>query len=171
MIDQLSKNKVLVILAVVLLGYGLLKPNLNNWISPNNNVVINTDPTKVSKPTNKELLDACSPVVEALVNGSGSRKADGARLSNLYYDLATLIALDGDNEVIKSTLEVREANRLSGLMCRLNIGGKYPGLAEACNNLVVAGLGDKDVVLDSETRQKAVDTFMALSWACLEGSK
>jgi hypothetical protein len=51
------------------------------------------------------------------------------------------------------------------------LGGKYPDLAEACNSVVVAGIGDEDIVLDKETRKKAVDTFKALSWACYEGSK
>jgi hypothetical protein len=171
MIDQLKQNKVLLALAVLLIGYGLVKPNLNNLFpSPNNNVIV-VDDSNIKAPTDKALLEACDTVTECLRNGSGSRKTDATRLSSLYRDLATLIKLDGEDQVIKSTIEIREANKIAGSLCRLNFGGKYPGLVEACNNLVIVGLGDDDVVLDEGSRQKAVDTFMALSWACSQGSK
>jgi hypothetical protein len=171
MIEQLKQNKILIVIAVLLVGFGLLKPNIGNIISPNNNSVVITDPAKITAPTDKDLLTACEDVTSALKDGGSSRKSDGVRLSSLFFDIASLIQLDGEDQTIKSTLEIREANRLAGTMCRLNLQGKYPGLSDACNRLVVAGIGDSDVVLDEESRKRAVETFMALSWACLQGSK
>lgn len=170
MIDQLKNNKLLVIIAALLVGYGLLKPNFNESILDKISIV-NTDGIKVSRPSDKEVLKNCETVIEALKKGSGNRSKDGLKLSSLYYDLASLIALDGENQVIKSTLEIREANRLAGFMTGLNLNGKYPNLSEACNSLVFTMIGDDDVILDENLRKKAVETFMTLSWACLEGSK
>lgn len=169
---SLLENKVLVALAVLLLGYGLLKPDFSNINWPKSSVVENhNEKVKVEVPTDPNLLKACEAVIKSLKSGPRSRSADGARLSSLYYDLASLIELDGEDQIIKTTLEIREANSLAGRLSRLNLGGKYPDLFGACNSLVVVGLGDDDVVLDEQMRKKAVDTFRALSWACLEGSK
>jgi len=162
------KNKVVLVLASLLVGYGLLKPDLSVLVPQSN---LSNSVVVVERPSDKELLVASNKVIQALKSGSSSRRNDGVRLSSLYYDLASLIELDESDEVVKSTLEIREANRLSGLLCRLNLSGKYPDLSKACNDLVVTGLGDDDVVLDNTIRKKAVDTFKALSWACLEGSK
>jgi hypothetical protein len=167
---SLLENKVLVILALLFLGYGLLKPDLSNINWPRNSVV-NNEVVKVEAPKDTKLLKACESVIKSLKSGPRSRSSDAARLSSLYYDLSTLIELDDEDEVIKDTLAIRESNKLAGALLRLGLGGKYPDLAEACNGVVVAGIGDEDIVLDKETRKKAVDTFKALSWACLEGSK
>jgi hypothetical protein len=165
---SLLENKVLVILAALFLGYGLLKPDFSNinWPRP---AVVNNEVVKVEAPKDPKLLKACESVIKSLK--SGPRSSDGARLSSLYYDLSTLIELDEEDEVIKDTLAIRESNKLAGALLRLGLGGKYPDLAEACNSVVVTGIGDEDIVLDKETRKKAVDTFKALSWACYEGSK
>jgi hypothetical protein len=167
---SLSDSKVLIFLAILLLGYGLLKPDISNinWPRPS---VINNEVVKVEAPKDPKLLKACESVIKSLKSGPRSRSNDGARLSSLYYDLSTLIELDEEDEVIKDTLAIRESNKLAGALSRLGLGGKYPDLADACNSVVVVGIGDEDIVLDKETRKKAVDTFKALSWACYEGSK
>jgi hypothetical protein len=166
----MKNNKLLLGIGLLLLTYGIFKPDLSQLI-PFNKPVVSDVTTDIKKPSDDNLLNACSGVIQSLRSGPNSRHDDGKKLSSLYRDLASLIQLDGENSVVKSTLEIREANRLSGLLCRLDIGGKYPDLATSCNNVVISGLGDKDVVLDDATRQKAVEVFMALSWACLEGSK
>ena len=56
-------------------------------------------------------------------------------------------------------------------MARMDMKGKYPNLAIATTGVVVAGIGDENIVLSKELRQKAIDSFRALSWACYEGSK
>jgi hypothetical protein len=53
----------------------------------------------------------------------------------------------------------------------LDIKEKYPNLAEACRSLIVAAIGDDDITLNSEVREKSVEAFRALSWAFYEGSK
>jgi len=166
-----SQNKILIALACLLLGYGILKPDLSSISLPKPSVVVNNNQIDVKPPKDLKVLDACGAVIKSLKAGPSSRKVDGIKLASLYYDLSTLIDLDDENQVVKSTLEVRESNKLAGLLSRLGLGGKYPNLAEACNGVVVAGLGDDDIVLDKETRAKASETFRALSWACLEGSK
>lgn len=158
-------NKIVFILGLLLIGYGIVKPDLSN-ILPSRTVVNNS--TVVEAPTDPKIKDACAAVISALKRAD---RADCLKLSSLYYDLSQLIVLDGKDEIIKSTLEIREANKLSGLFFRLNLKDKYDNLAEALNGVVVAGIGDDDVVLDDAMRGKSVEVFKALSWACYEGSK
>lgn len=161
------QSKVLVILAALLIAVGIFKPDLSNLVinAPKNSVVIN-----VEKPSDPGLLELCDPVIKAL-SVDLERKTDGKRLSQLYLDLATLVELDGENTVIKTTEEVSQANSLSGLMLRIDIKGKYPELAGAAKSLIVKAIGDDAVELDTDLRAKAVEGFKALSWACQEGSK
>ena len=102
---------------------------------------------------------------------NSDRKYDGLRLASLYNDLATLISLDNEDMVVKNTEEVRQANKLAGVMLKLDIKGKYPELAKATNSVIVASLGDDSLMLDDKLRQQAVDGFKAFAWACLEGTK
>ena len=160
-------NKILLVIGSILLLFGLIRPDLNFPINkPLDNTIV-----VVTPPADAAVRELCEPVIEALKNGSSSRQKDGRRLSDLYFDLATLIELDGENEVVKTTEEIRQANSVSGVMLRLNIKGAYPGLTEAAHNLVVSQIGDDMVPLDSNLRSKAVDAFRALAWACNEGSK
>lgn len=161
-------NKILLIIGSILLLFGLLRPDLNFPINKpidNNSIVI------ITPPADKEVRELCVPIIESLKNGPSSKLKDGKRLSDLYLDLATLIELDGDSEVVKTTEEIRQANSLSGLMLRLNIKGAYPGLSEASQALLSAQIGDDMITLDNNLRTKAADTFRALAWACNEGSK
>ena len=161
------KNLVL-LLATILIIIGLFKPDFASIIntSPTNNV----STVVVSKPSNIELLDECQDVVNALKKNN-DRKYDALRLASLYNDLATLISLDNEDMVVKNTEEVRQANKLAGVMLKLDIKGKYPELAKATNAVIVASLGDDSLMLDDKLRQQAVDGFKALAWACLEGAK
>jgi hypothetical protein len=152
---------ILLIIAIVLLAIGLVKPNLS--VVPD----IPSVPT-ISAPVDPELKQACSEVISILQNG---KTTDALRLSSLYMDIATLIELDGENEVIKTTEDIRQANSLSGLLLKLDIKGKYPNLAEAAKKVIVTGIGDDDVSLDAQLRKKAAESFRALAWACKEGSK
>jgi hypothetical protein len=161
-------NKVLLIIGALLLLVGLIRPDINfpiNNPKPVDNIVV------VTPPADEELKKTCQLVIDVLKAGPSDRKQDGKRLSELYSDLAVLIRLDGENEVVKTTEEVRQANSLSGLMLQMNIKDKYDGLPEATNTVVLKQIGDDIVPLDEDLRGKAVKAFMALSWACLEGSK
>ncbi len=161
-------NKVLLAIGVVLLLLGFFKPNLNfpiNKPDPVDVILV------VTPPESKELREKCQLVIDVLQNGSSDRKQDGKRLSGLYSDLAVLIEQDGENEVVKTTEEIRQANSLSGVMLQMNIRDKYKGLSDATQAVLLSELGDDIVPLDEDLRNKAVKAFMALSWACLEGSK
>ena len=157
-------NKTLLIVAVLLITVGLVKPSNFNW-RPN----IDNKPVSIEvvKPTNKDLLDSCLDVIKILKGG----KSDAKRLSSLYNDLALLVSLDGEDEVVKTTDEVRQANSLSGVMLRLDMKNKYRGQSSACNNVMISAIGDDSVLLDKSLRNKAVDGFKALAWACNEASK
>lgn len=157
-------NKTLLIVAVLLITVGLVKPSNFNW-KPN----IDNKPVSIEvvKPTNKDLLDSCLDVIKILKGG----KSDAKRLSSLYNDLALLVSLDNEDEVVKTTDEVRQANSLSGVMLRLDMKNKYRGLSSACNNVMISAIGDDSVLLDKSLRNKAVDGFKALAWACNEASK
>lgn len=162
-------TKILLGIGVVLLIVGLFKPNIN--ILPidkpvNNSIVV------ISPPQDKELKDKCQSIIDALVSSSSEdRKKDSSRLSDLYMDLATLIELDGVDQAVKTTEEIRQANSLGGLMLRMNIKNKYPGLADAAQSVIISQIGDDIIPLDDELRKKSSETFRALAWACNEGSK
>lgn len=164
-------SKLVLFLAGVLIFIGLTKPDLS-FVIPDNSVdvVVNPD-LDVKKPTDEVLVEKCQDVIEAFDGSSFDKEKDGQRLALLYLDLATLVELDGDQEVVKTTEEIRQANALSGSMLRLNLKGTYPGLSDAANNLLVSQIGEDIVPLDGELRAKAVDAFRALAWACFEGSK
>jgi len=165
-------NKILLALATILVIVGLLKPDLTSL----SNILPKVRPAPevlvINKPTSSDLLTASEDVIKAL-SVHKDRKTDGVELAKLYRDLAILISFDDTQgeEIIKSTEEVRIANRLAGKMLRLNIVNKYPDLQNATQNVVVVGLGDDIIVLDKDSRKAAVDSFNALSWACYEGSK
>jgi len=167
----MNSKTILIIIASLLIAIGIFKPDLSKIIDvskPDNSVVV-VDNTKFEKPSD-ELLEKAENVIKALSVDS-DRKTDGKKLASLYNDLADLVALDTENEVIKNTEEIRQANRLAGLMLRLDIKGKYEDLPEAAQDLVLTAIGDDHVLLSKELRAKAVEGFRALAWACNEGSK
>jgi hypothetical protein len=163
-------NPLLLLIGCLLLFVGLVKPDLSN-ISIFNPTTASDNNYVFNKPNNKDLLEEAYKVTEILKNGPSSRKNDSLRLAQLYHDIAILISLDEEDEVIKDTAAIRQANSLAGVMLRLNLKDKYKNLSTAMDNLTKVGLGDDDLVLDKELRQKGVDSFNALSWACYEASK
>lgn len=165
------KDKVILVVGALLIVLGLFKPDLS-FLKPNpkpnpSPVVDVVTVDGVSDETKEKV----KPIVESLKSGSSDRKTDGKRLANLFNDMATLIALDGDNEVIKSTEDIRQANAISGSMLKMEIKDKYPDLGEACTKYVIGEIGDDTVLLDKELRAKAVNAFKGIAWACNEGSK
>jgi hypothetical protein len=163
----------LLLMGLIMLAIGLIKPDLsylNNLVNNiNNHSVVDFH---VDEPSDLNLKNACEPIINIMKSSKeSSKKYDAQKLSSLYRDIASLIQLDAEDLVIKSTLEIREANKLAGLLSKLNLSGRYPELATECDRLVVIGIGDEDVVLDNETRKKSVDTFNALSWAFYMVSK
>ena len=160
----MNNKTVLIVVAVFLLLIGIFKPNLDTFFPDSKPV-----PTiNVVEPTDPELKESCLAVATILKNGKSS---DALRLSSLYSDIGDLIALDGENEVIKTTEEIRQANKLSGSLLRLDIKVKYEGLATAAEKVIVVSIGQDDLPLDKELRNKSVTAFKALAWACKEGSK
>ena len=165
----MKSQKALLLVAVVLVCIGVFKPNIPAWkFTPNVTPVV--DAIVVDKPSDPIVLEKCQDVIMALKN-NGDHKTDGKRLASLYLDLALLIELDGDNEVIKNTEEIRQANGLSGLMLRMDIKNKYPNLADAAKSVIVSSIGDDNVLLDPELRTKSAQAFRSLAWACNEGAK
>lgn len=162
----MNKN-LLLVLAGILILIGIIKPDFSSLYCESRGSSV----VSVEKPTNSKVLEACSKVIDALKDGPSSRKSDGLRLASLYSDMATLISLDGEDQVINSTEEIRQANKIAGILLQLDIKGKYPDLAEAAKRVVVASVGDSDVLLDDKLRTGAVNGFKALAWACKEGSK
>ena len=166
----MSSNKWLLILAVALVYIGVAKPDLSfiNFPTPS----CNTDTCVVDAPSDSVLLEK-SRIITSIVKESNdsTRKSDCIKLSSLYADMAVLIELDKEDQVIADTANIKEANSIAGKMLRLNIKDKYPGLADAAKDLLSSSIGDDDIVLDEELRNKAVNAFRALSWAFYEGGK
>ena len=163
----MNKNMMLG-LAIVLIVVGLLKPDLSSVGFPSRPVAV--DVLELKEPTDAA-VKAKADVVVDILKGASDHKADAKRLRDLYLDLAKLIELDGDDEVIKTTEEIRQANSLSGLMLRLDIKGKYKDLAKANEDVIIESVGKDNIPLDKELRAKSVSAFNALAWACNLGSK
>lgn len=166
-------NKVLLAIAAVLIFIGVTKPDLSSINIPlGGNPVCDIENYVIDAPADDNLLEKARVILEILKSSDDSTKrSDCIKLSALYADMATLISLDQQDTVISDTSSIKEANSLAGKMLKLNIKDKYDGLAEAAKGLVVSAIGEDDVVLDDNLRQKAVDAFRALSWAFYEGSK
>lgn len=164
-------SKMLLGIGTILIIIGLVKPNLSGLLNNDRSVVVDNI-VVVTPPQDKDLKKKCELVIDIFKNSNSStRVKDSKRLSELYMDLATLIELDGVDQVIKTTEEIRQANSLSGVMLRMNLKDKYAGLSDGANLIIISQIGDDDSPLDQELRTKAVEAFKALSWACNEGSK
>lgn len=162
-------NKFLLCIGVAMLCFGLFKDRipsidvLSFMDNPSvNNVYITED------PQDDNLLFNANAIVDILDNNeSPTKKEECLKLSALYRDLSVLISLD--DSPITDTATIREANSLCGQMLNLDIKDKYPGLAEAAKLLLVDSIGEDDVSLTAENRQKAVAAFEALSWSFYKG--
>ena len=163
----MSQKNILLGLAALLIIVGLLKPEFSNILGPNKPATV--DVLELSEPTDPAIKKEADDVVSVLKEAGA--KVDARRLRDLYMDLAKLVELDGENEVVKSTEEIRQANSLAGVMLRLDIKGKYPDLAKETKEVVVAAIGDDQILLSKELRVKAVEGLNALAWACNQGSK
>ena len=163
----MSQKNILLGLAALLIVVGLLKPEFSNILGPNKPATV--DVLELSEPTDPAVKKEADDVVTVLKEAGA--KVDARRLRDLYMDLAKLVELDEENEVVKSTEEIRQANSLAGVMLRLDIKGKYPDLAKETKEVVVAAIGDDQILLSKELRVKAVEGLNALAWACNTGSK
>lgn len=164
----MTQKNLLLALASLLIVVGLLKPDLSNIFKPGASVTI--DVLELPAPTDEAVKKEAEDVVALLKSTNGSKR-DFKKLRDLYIDLAKLVELDGEDEVVKSTEDIRQANSLAGVMLRLDIKGKYPDLAKEIKEVIVAAIGDDQIPLSKELRPKAVDGFNALAWAMNEGSK
>ena len=160
------EKKILLALGGLLIVLGLFKPEFSNILKPRPSVV---DVLELPEPTDEAVKKEADDVV-ALLKEVGA-KSDARRLRDLYLDLAKLVEIDGEDEVIKSTEEIRQANSLAGVMLKLDIKGKYPNLAKEAKEVVVAAIGDDQILLSKELRAKAVEGLNALAWACNLGAK
>ena len=163
----MNQKNILLGLAALLILVGLLKPEFSNILGPNRPAVV--DVLELPAPTDEAVKKEADDVV-TLLKEAGA-KGDAKRLRDLYIDLAKLVELDGEDEVIKSTEEIRQANSLAGVMLKLDMKGKYPDLAKEAKEVVVASIGDDQILLSKELRVKAVEGLNALAWACNQGSK
>lgn len=160
-------KKILLAIGVLLILVGLIKVDITNLIPT---VPQTVDVMELAEPTDPNVKKEAEEII-ALVKSYSGNKTDFKRLRDLMLDLGRLVELDGENEVIKNTDEIRQANSLAGVMLRLDIKGKYPDLAKESKEVVIAAIGDDDIPLSKELRPKAVQGFNALAWAYNEGSK
>lgn len=172
----MNKSFALVI-GVVLIAVGVFKPDLSNLLPSNGGNSVVVPSVEFAEPTDPNLMASALKVADALKVGE-NHKEDGLALANLYHDIARLIELDGDDQVVKTTTEVAEVNSVAGRLMNLQLRGQYPDLAKAAKSLVVSALNggesesDVDVaVLNAESRSVSVAAFDALAWGCFEGSK
>lgn len=155
-----KNNIVLWFLALCLIGYAFIQPNFSSFSKE-------TVPAPVL-----EIQTKCEKIVSIIRSTDDpNKKKDMAHLISLYSDLSKLISIDSEDSIIKNTEEIKEANRLSGKMLDIDLKDKYENLGAEMNSFVVSCIGDDNVVLSPELRQKSVETFKALAWAVQEGAK
>jgi len=163
------KNIVLLVGAVLVL-VGFLKPDLSN-ILPNSGPAT-VDVMSLTEPTNSSLKKEADEIVVLLKTiNAKSDIVKFRKLRDLYLDLARLVELDGEDTVIKTTDEIRQANSISGVMLRLDMKDKYKDLKKELNDIILKGIGDDSLNVSSELRTKSIDSFLALAWAINEGIK
>lgn len=154
----MNNKNILLVIGIGLVIFGLIKPTLDiNKPSPINEVTI-------SEPSDPAIKQAAEDVVKLFVEKNGS-KSEAASLRDLYISLARLVKLDGEDQVVKNTEEIKQANSLAGQMLNLDIKGKYVGLAKESQDVIVAAIGDDSVALTQDLRNKGSEAFMALAWA------
>lgn len=162
-------NKQLVLgIGLLLILVGMLKPNLSNFPLGGGRPV-SIDVLELPAPTEEALLKEATDVVNIIKNNMPKQEA--RKLRDLYLDIGQLVKLDGEDQVIKNTEEIRQVNSIAGPMLKLDIKGKYPNLANEAKEVIVAAIGDDNIVLSPELRAKGVDGFSALAWAYNEASK
>lgn len=167
------QNKFLLCIGVILVLFGIFKPDLSNINLPVNvnEPACNIENYVTDAPSNETLLEKARAVTKIVkASDDSTRKSDCLKLSALYADMATLIEID-DDKIIVDTASIKEANSIAGKMLGLDIKDKYPNLGETAQDLVMSAIGDEDVFMDDELRGKSADAFRALSWAFYEGSK
>jgi len=164
----MKSKYVLLVCGALLVLFGLVKPDLSKLIPSKNK---STNNIIIEAPLDINIRKEAEELTNLLKSFGSSAKDDSLRLRDLYLDLATLISLDGENQVVKNTEEIRQANSLAGVMLRLDIKDKYPNLAKEAKDVVVAAIGDDQVLLSPDLRNKAVEGFKGLAWACNEVNK
>ena len=164
-------NKIILIVAGLLILLGVSKYELSNLNPFVNNNQVSVDVLELSEPTDPAVKKETEEVVDLVKSYDNVSKSEFKRLRDLMLDLARLVELDDEDQVIKNTDEIRQANSMAGVMLRLDMKNKYQNLSKESQDVIVASVGDDDVVLSKELRNKAIDGFKALAWAYNEVSK
>lgn len=164
----MNKNIVLLVGGLLIL-FGLTKFDIGKF-KPVGPSPSNIDIMELVAPSDENVKKEATDVIN-LLKSSGGSKNDFKRLRDLSLDLSRLIELDGEDLVVKTTEEIRQANSIAGVMLRLDVKGKYPNLAKEAKEVIVAAIGDDNVPLTPELRKKAVASFSGLAWAYNEASK
>lgn len=161
-------TKTLLVVGGLLLVWGLIGNKVSTLV--NLNYPVSVDVMELPEPSDPNVKKEADEVVVLVKSYSGS-KSDFKKLRDLMLDLGRLVELDDEDQVIKNTDEIRQANSLAGVMLRMDMKNKYKGLSKESQDVVIAAIGDDNVSLSKELRPKAVDGFNALAWAYNEGSK
>lgn len=164
-----SNKTIILLLGSILLFLGILRPDFSNLVPFKNASVVTFDTSGFVTP-DEEHQNESEAVIKSL-SSNNDRKVDGKVLASLARDIGLLIQLDEENQVIKNTEEIRQANSLVGPMLKLNLKDKYPNLKKASENMIVSVIGDESVLLDKNLRNKASQAFFMLAWSYYEGSK
>lgn len=167
----MNKDKVVLILAGALVLIGLLKPDFSNLIPSNRPVAVETE--TLQAPISADVKAVAEKVTKIFKESTAKdKKVKGQRFKSLMIDLAKLIKLDGEREIVKSTKELRLANSIAGRMSDLDMKGEFTDLAKTCTEVLVASLGGtEDILLTPELREKGGDGFLAIAWAVEQGLK
>jgi hypothetical protein len=167
----MNKNNLVLILAGTLVLIGLVKPDFSNLLPNNRPAVIENE--VLAAPASDEVKAVAEKITKIFKESSAKdKKIKGQRFKSLMIDLAKLIKLDSEKEVIKSTKELRFANAVAGNMSDLDMKGEFVDLAKTCTEVTTVSLGGtEDILLTPELREKGGDGFLAIAWAVEQGLK
>lgn len=167
----MSKDKIVLALAAILVLVGLFRPDFSNLIPSNKPAVVETE--TLQTPASADVKAVAEKVTKIFKESTAKdKRVKGQKFKSLMVDLAKLIKLDGEREVVKSTKELRLANSIAGRMCDLDMKGEFTDLAKTCTEVLTTSLGGTDdILLTPELREKAGDGFLAVAWAVEQGLK
>ena len=152
-------RQVKVVVAIICIGLGLFWnqiPDLIDRVKDTPNVSVSiTEPTPELQETVKD--------IPTLVTGDNAAK-DKLLISDYFNQLANVVR--DDPGLIDTTEKFRRFNSIAG---QINFAGqslkdKYNGLGKAIDDLIKDTIGNDNIGLDQEKRDRLVHLLKAIAW-------
>jgi len=152
-------------IGLLIVALGLFWPKIKESINvPNNNFgssTVNVVFEKVDEPSDalKEKVAGISDLVKGEDAGD-----DKVRLAQFYAQLSKIVR--DEPGFLKTTGQFRDYNSTAGQInyAGLSMKGKYAGLGQAIDQVIVDQIGLENVELDVDRRDDLAKILAAISW-------